>query len=633
MKKDLQKVHKNKAAIVNRLQNLIFFVFIIFCLQACGKKDTSKIQRPRDPWAFRSVLNKQPRMLTLALDSACYAAYDLAHCKLYKVWKGGVSLEGAAYTNKKNVQPTTWGTSYSDNLQNTWSAELNGKEDSFQLLNKGYRFKDNQVYLKFLLILSSKDTIQIEERPEYVQTDNGHPGFERIFTLSGVPQGVTVSLKSGRDNIFPLKSNSTSRLITWFNALPPQFQPASEVEYDHMGRYWMEKSDCVTCHEIDKNTVGPSFHQIAIRYQNEESVISQLIRKVKNGGTGVWGNSIMNAHPGLEENEIKTMLDYIFSLKPTENKVQVAPPDIKNQIIKYVKPGFGAPLEGVHPSYDVQTIHKNNFKPRVGALAFFPDGRLIITTWDSIGGVYMLDGVETGDTNKIKVKRIASGLAEPLGVEVVDGEIYVMQKHELTRLIDVDGDGVIDEYQAVCNSFGVTADFHEFAYGLIYKDGYFYATLGMAMRLMSDEKQRPDRVKTIKISRDGSFEWINYGLRQPNGIGFGVDNEIFETDNQGEWVPANKLIHVKKGEYHGMRWGFLDSLKEPPPVAMPAIWLEEYEIGNSPSEPTLIKDGPYKGQMLHGDVSYGGILRDFLEKVNGEYQGAVFRFTGGLEGG
>ena len=117
----------------------------------------------------------------------------------------------------------------------------------------------------------------------------------------------------------------------------------------------------------------------------------------------------------------------------------------------------------------------------------------------------------------------------------------------------------------------------------------------MAMRLMSDEKQQPDRGKTIKISRDGSYEWINYGLRQPNGTGLGVDNEIFETDNEGEWVPANKLIHVKKGEYHGMRWGFLDSLKEPPPVAMPAIWLQENEIGNSPSEPVLIKDGTYKG--------------------------------------
>ncbi len=100
--------------VMNRLQNLIFIPFIIFCLQGCGKKETHKFHRPRDPWVFRSVLDKQPRMLTLALDSECYAAYDLAHCKLYKVWKGGVTLEGAAYTNKKNVQPTIWGKSYSD---------------------------------------------------------------------------------------------------------------------------------------------------------------------------------------------------------------------------------------------------------------------------------------------------------------------------------------------------------------------------------------------------------------------------------------------------------------------------------------------------------------------------------------
>ena len=47
----------------------------------------------------------------------------------------------------------------------------------------------------------------------------------------------------------------------------------------------------------------------------------------------------------------------------------------------------------------------------------------------------------------------------------------------------------------------------------------------------------------------------------------------------------------------------------------------------------LMEDGPYKGQMLHGDVTHGGIKRDFLEMVNGEYQGAVFRFTQGLAAG
>jgi cytochrome c len=44
-------------------------------------------------------------------------------------------------------------------------------------------------------------------------------------------------------------------------------------------------------------------------------------------------------------------------------------------------------------------------------------------------------------------------------------------------------------------------------------------------------------------------------------------------------------------------------------------------------------EGPYKGQMLHGDVTHGGLARDFLEKINGAYQGAVFRFTQGLEAG
>ena len=241
--------------------------------------------------------------------------------------------------------------------------------------------------------------------------------------------------------------------------------------------------------------------------------------------------------------------------------------------------------------------------------------------------------VETGDTSQISVKRIATGLAEPLGIEVVDGEIYVLQKHELTRLRDLDGDEVIDEYHALCNRWGVTSDFHEFAFGLVYKDDCFYATLSLAMRLLSTERQHPDRGKTIRIKKDGSFEWINYGLRTPNGIGAGIDGEIFVTDNQGEWTPANKLIHVKKGEFLGMPWGLPEKVIESPAIAPPAIWLPEDEIGNSPSEPLLIYNGPYKGQMLHGDVTHGGIKRDFLEKVNGEYQGAVFRFTQGLEAG
>ncbi|MEP7107133.1 MAG: c-type cytochrome [Ferruginibacter sp.] len=617
-----------------RSQNLVFIVFILFYLSACNNKKPGKFQRPSDPWAFRSVLDMQPRMLTLALDTACYVAYDLAHCTLYKAWKGGVRMEGAPYTDKKNVQPTSWGASYftAGNYPFKWIVEVDGKKDSFQIVSKGYVLQDNQACLKYWMILSSKDTIYLEERPEFIQSEKGKPALERSFKTSGVPDGVTISLES-RNETFKLKANKTSRFVSNFNSLPAQFLPAQQEEYDHRGRYFMEKSDCFTCHEIDKNTVGPSLHRIAQQYPNEKKIIQKLAGKVKAGGTGVWGIAVMNAHPNLNEDEIAVMLDYVLSLRPKEKIENNAEPlENKAMIVKNTKPGFGASLEGVHPSYDLQTIHKQDFRPKVGGLAFLPDGRLLVTTWDIMGGVYLLDGVETGDTNKIKVKRIASGLAEPLGITVVNGEIFVLQKHELTKLSDLDGDDIIDEYQTICNSWGVSGDFHEFSFGLVHKDGHFYATLSMAMRLISGEKQKPDRGRTIRISLDGSLEWINYGLRTPNGIGLGPEGEIFVCDNQGEWTPGNKLIHVKKGDFNGMPWGLPDSIAKPP-TSPPAVWLPEDEIANSPSQPILMQDGPYKGQMLHGDVTHGGIKRDFLEKINGDYQGAVFRFTQGLEAG
>jgi len=227
-------------------------------------------------------------MLTLALDSECYVAYDLAHCTLYKVWKGGVTMEGAAYTNVKNVQPTTWGTAYyDDTIQHAkWIAEYNGNKDSSRIISKGYVFRDKQIYLNYLLILSTGDTILIEERPEFIRDEEGKPGLERLFKVSAMQKDVIVSLEA-RDTTFTLKPNSQSSLVTYFNPLPSQFPPGPEEQYDSRGKYWMEKSDCFTCHELDKKTVGPSFHQIALRYEDEKNPAEHLIPRIKDGGSGV----------------------------------------------------------------------------------------------------------------------------------------------------------------------------------------------------------------------------------------------------------------------------------------------------------------------------------------------------------
>lgn len=324
----------------------------------------------------------------------------------------------------------------------------------------------------------------------------------------------------------------------------------------------------------------------------------------------------------------------VFTFKGADiKKTQQAPATAVAK--KGVVPGDAHPLEEVHPSFDLAQARPDDFKPKVGGMDFMSDGRMIVSTWDSLGSVYMLEGVQGKNPKDIKVKRIAFGLAEPLGLKVVDNEIYVLQKQELTKLVDLDKDDIIDEYQTVCNGWKVSANFHEFAFGLVYKDGYFYGTLATAINPggASTQPQIPDRGKVVKISKkDGSFEFIATGLRTPNGIGYGVDNEIYIADNQGDWLPASKIIHLKEGAWYGSRsvdFKGTEGLTEMRPV----VWLPQDEIGNSPSQPAVLNVGPYKNQMIHGEVTHGGIKRVFAEKVNGAYQGVVFRFTQGLEAG
>ncbi len=325
------------------------------------------------------------------------------------------------------------------------------------------------------------------------------------------------------------------------------------------------------------------------------------------------------------------------SLATRTGIVRLTAPGEKRAVRALIRgaPGDGRDIEGLHPSYKVTSVRPEHFEPRVGGIDWLPDGRMLICTWDAIGAVYALSGTAGDDRSKIIVKRIAAGLAEPLGLRVVKGRIFVLQKQELTELIDLDGDDITDEYRCISSGWGVSANFHEFAFGLVEKDGFFYANLAVAILPggASAPDQVPGRGSALKIdARDGSFETLAHGLRAPNGIGLGPSGEIFITDTQGDWLPSSKLIHLEPGAFYGSR----DVLHEQAAglaVTPPVLWLPQDEIGNSPSEPSVLPTGhgPYSGQVVFGDVTHGGVQRAALEVIDGVWQGCVFRFTQGLE--
>lgn len=77
----------------------------------------------------------------------------------------------------------------------------------------------------------------------------------------------------------------------------------------------IEGSDCQTCHHTKNNLVGPSYAAIAAKYDNTEENIALLSAKIKLGGSGVWGDVPMLAHPYFADEDLHEMVTYILSLK------------------------------------------------------------------------------------------------------------------------------------------------------------------------------------------------------------------------------------------------------------------------------------------------------------------------------
>nr|MDT0656769.1 family 16 glycoside hydrolase [Micromonospora sp. DSM 115978] len=303
-------------------------------------------------------------------------------------------------------------------------------------------------------------------------------------------------------------------------------------------------------------------------------------------------------------------------------------------------PGDGLPLDGVHPNYTLTDLRPDGFEPQVSGMAWTADGRLVISTWgggeEPRGEVYIVSNVtEATGPGQVTYKKVADGLLEPMGVAVADGTIYVSQKHELTELRDTNGDEVADERHTVATwPFG--GNFHEFAFGLLYRGGNFYLNLSVAIDqggATTNPQPAPNRGTSIMVNRrTGKVSYVAGGLRTPNGIGWGPERELFVTDNQGGWLPASKLLHIKQDSFYNHYTNPAGPF-DANPVTRPVLWLPQNEIANSPSTPVLLKQRPFRGQLLIGDVTYGGLQRAYLEQVHGEYQGAVFRHTQGLEAG
>jgi cytochrome c len=94
--------------------------------------------------------------------------------------------------------------------------------------------------------------------------------------------------------------------------------PAASAAADK-GLELIGSNDCTACHSVRKGqgpNTGPAYEDVAAKYSPAaDSTVNRLIKKIKDGGNGVWGSNMMTPHPGVKDEDIKTMVTYILSLK------------------------------------------------------------------------------------------------------------------------------------------------------------------------------------------------------------------------------------------------------------------------------------------------------------------------------
>ncbi|MDI9858487.1 DUF7133 domain-containing protein [Flectobacillus roseus] len=318
------------------------------------------------------------------------------------------------------------------------------------------------------------------------------------------------------------------------------------------------------------------------------------------------------------------------------------------------------PKDSAAMYYEVEDIPlPDGLIAETGSIGFLPDGRFVAGFHR---GEIMIYNPKTRTW-----KRFAEGLHDPLGLMVVsNNEILVMQRPELTRIKDTDGDGEADLYQKVTDDFGLSGNYHEFAFGPVKdKQGNLFIALNLAsngagirpeIRGTYDSLSRPGRMYAcvdyrgwiMRLDKQGKLHPYAVGFRSPNGLGFDAQGRLLVSDNQGDWLGTSKLFHVEEGKFYGHPAGLIWKKDFPRvvPISLPVAQLDSMRtkeivqfphgyFANSPTQPVLDntngKFGQFGGQMLIGDMDHKYMIRLLLEEVNGKMQGACIPLNVGTK--
>jgi cytochrome c len=231
-----------------------------------------------------------------------------------------------------------------DSLRYVWTISRRGGAVVQRLNepNPSFTFSRPGAYTASLMVTDaqgarSTSDVLIVAGNEPPNVDIDLSGSNRSFFFPGIPVRYAVSVTDREDGSLRSGTIPARRVSVTTQYLKDGIAPvgtaarpdSTEVVQDAQvatGRRLIAGSDCLACHQVNAKSIGPSYMDVARKYRNDRTATARLVRKIREGGSGVWGQVTMPAHPALTEAQASAMVAYIMSLGARRTSAPTLPP-------------------------------------------------------------------------------------------------------------------------------------------------------------------------------------------------------------------------------------------------------------------------------------------------------------------
>lgn len=252
---------------------------------------------------------------------------------------------------------------------------------------------------------------------------------------------------------------------------------------------------------------------------------------------------------------------------------------------------------------------------------FFSNGTAAVATMT--GEVWLLKGIDE-KLEKLRWKRFATGLHQPLGMKVVKDKLYVLGRDQITCLHDLNNDDEADFYECVTNAMQTSPGGHDFIVGLEPDaEGRWYFASG--------------NQGVCRITGRDKLEVLGTGFRNPNGLALSPDGQFITTSGQeGDWTPATSVFQVELDQNLGAHFGAGGPKDGTPPEPV-LLYLPRGEDNSASSQVFITSD---KWAALKGDNNFihlssggGSVWLVMRQNVKGRWQAAAVKISGNFDSG